>query len=74
MPVYEYVCEKCGRFEYFHRSISEELLVKCPTCGNDIKKVFSSSYGLVFKGSGFYATDYRDPSYGVTTEKDLGID
>jgi putative FmdB family regulatory protein len=58
MPTYEYACTSCGnRFEAFHR-IDEEQLSVCEACGGALRKVFHPA-GIVFKGSGFYATDSR---------------
>lgn len=60
MPTYEYVCEACDhRFERFQK-ISENPVRTCPACGRRrAKRLISSGGGLVFRGSGFYATDYR---------------
>ena len=59
MPTYEYLCENCGyRFEKFQK-IKEEPLKKCPRCGGRVRKLISGGAGLIFKGSGFYITDYK---------------
>jgi putative FmdB family regulatory protein len=61
MPTYEYACTNCGnRFEVFQR-IEEDPLRICDVCGGPLRKVFHPA-GIVFKGSGFYATDSRKPS------------
>lgn len=60
MPTYDYECKKCGKFELFQQ-ITAEALDKCPTCNGKVKRLISSGAGLIFKGSGFYATDYRKP-------------
>jgi putative FmdB family regulatory protein len=67
MPTYEYECSACGhRFEKF-QSMTAPAVKKCPECGkNKVQKLISSGAGLIFKGSGFYITDYRDSGY---TEK-----
>lgn len=58
MPTYEYACTSCGnRFEAFQR-IDEDPLSVCEACGGGLRKVFHPA-GIVFKGSGFYATDSR---------------
>lgn len=58
MPTYEYACTECGnRVEVIQR-IDEEPLVVCERCGGTLRKVFHPA-GIVFKGSGFYATDSR---------------
>jgi putative FmdB family regulatory protein len=56
MPIYEYRCEKCGKFEKLQK-ITEASLTECPTCGSQVQRVISKNVGIVFKGSGFYATD-----------------
>ena len=56
MPLYEYQCEKCGRFERIVK-FSDPPLAACPTCGGPVAKLFSSP-AIQFKGSGFYITDY----------------
>jgi putative FmdB family regulatory protein len=60
MPTYEYRCKSCGyEFEEF-QSMSAEKLVICPKCAEpSLKRLMSSGMGLVFKGSGFYLTDYK---------------
>ncbi|TET82140.1 zinc ribbon domain-containing protein [candidate division TA06 bacterium] len=58
MPIYEYECKKCGhRFEKIERTNSSERKV-CPVCKGKAKRVLPSGVAFVFKGSGFYATDY----------------
>jgi putative FmdB family regulatory protein len=62
MPTYTYQCDNCGvRFDR-HQKFSEKPLSKCPECSEEaLRKVFTP-VGIVFKGSGFYATDHRSPS------------
>ncbi len=61
MPIYEYQCQSCGHLFEELQSMSEAPLVKCPSCGKDeLKKLIGSGAGLIFKGSGFYQTDYKD--------------
>ena len=65
MPTYEYQCGKCGHeFETF-QSMTAEPLTKCEKkgCRGKVKKLISAGGGLIFKGSGFYITDYRSDSY-----------
>jgi len=65
MPTYDYECTRgdCGhRFEAF-QSIKARPLRKCPACGNGVKRLIGAGAGLIFKGSGFYITDYRSKDY-----------
>jgi putative FmdB family regulatory protein len=61
MPTYEYACSKCGhRFEKF-QSMRDEPLRKCPKCHKAaLKRLVGGGAGLIFKGSGFYVTDYKN--------------
>ena len=64
MPIYTYRCESCGvQFER-NQKFSDAPLTRCPECGKkSLRKVYTP-VGIVFKGSGFYATDHRSPSGG----------
>ncbi|MEM0915454.1 MAG: zinc ribbon domain-containing protein [Planctomycetota bacterium] len=64
MPTYEYACESCGhQFEEF-QSMSAKPLRKCPECGElKLKRLIGIGAGVIFKGSGFYETDYRSEGY-----------
>lgn len=64
MPTYEYKCDACGHlFEQF-QSIMAKPLKKCPGCGKPkLKRLLGTGAGLIFKGSGFYQTDYRSEAY-----------
>lgn len=63
MPTYEYECKKCGHSFEILQSIKDSPLKKCPECGeNSLKKIISGGAGLIFKGSGFYLTDYNGKS------------
>jgi len=62
MPTYEYKCNHCGHhFEVFQQ-ISHKPIDKCPKCGKSVKRLIGKGAGIIFKGPGFYATDYRKPS------------
>ena len=65
MPTYEYACPKCGhQFEQF-QSMRDEPLKKCPKCGKTgLKRLVGGGAGLIFKGTGFYITDYKNKSGG----------
>ncbi len=70
MPTYEYECEKCGHeFEAF-QTITEPPVEKCPVCGGYVHRVISGGAGFLFKGSGFYITDYRSKEYKAAAEKE----
>lgn len=64
MPTYSYLCPCCGnKFEQF-QTITAKLLRTCPKCGKRrLKRLIGTGAGIIFKGSGFYQTDYRSESY-----------
>ena len=60
MPTYDYICNKCGHtFELF-QSMSENPRKTCPVCKRVVRRLVSGGSGLIFKGSGFYLTDYKN--------------
>jgi putative FmdB family regulatory protein len=78
MPTYEYACEKCGKnFEVF-QSMRDEAFTTCPKeqCQQKrwgkgkVKRLLGTGAGIIFKGSGFYITDYRSSSYKEAAKKD----
>jgi len=71
MPTYEYKCEACGHtFEKF-QSIKARPVRTCPACGKkEVRRLLGTGAALIFKGSGFYATDYRSQSYKDGAQKD----
>lgn len=70
MPTYEYECENCGhRFEEF-QSITEEPIRVCPKCNGRVNRLIGAGAGILFKGSGFYITDYRSESYKQAAKRD----
>src|SRR2546423_4216420 len=73
MPTYEYKCDACGhQFERF-QSIMADPVRRCPECGKaKVRRLISSGAGLIFKGSGFYITDYRDKSYADKAKAESG--
>jgi putative FmdB family regulatory protein len=72
MPNYDYVCEKCGHeFEVF-QSMNDPRLTRCPAkgCRGKVERRIGTGAGFVFKGSGFYITDYRSEGYKADAKKD----
>jgi putative FmdB family regulatory protein len=71
VPTYEYVCEACAHELEAFQSISAPPLKKCPACGKArLKRKLGAGAGLIFKGSGFYITDYRSGDYKSKAEAD----
>lgn len=62
MPIYEYNCDNCGKFEFLHGP-GEGALTRCPKCGSPVRRLFSSRMGVIFHGSGYYVTDHRSEEY-----------
>ena len=63
MPTYEYLCQKCGHEMDFFQSMKDAPLTKCPQCGKPaLKRLPGLGAGIIFKGTGFYETDYRRPT------------
>src|SRR5262245_1462723 len=71
MPTYEYVCDACGHeFELFQQ-ITAPVKRKCPKCGKPrLQRLIGTGSGVIFKGGGFYETDYRSESYKKAAEAD----
>ncbi len=72
MPHYDYVCETCEKqFEVF-QSMNDKRLTKCPEkgCKGKVRRLLGTGAGLVFKGSGFYITDYRSEGYKASAKQD----
>jgi len=75
MPTYEYRCPKGHEFELFQR-MSDEPRTACPECGEIAERLLSGGAGLIFKGEGFYITDYRSEQYkkAASSDKEAGSD
>lgn len=73
MPTYDYQCQSCGEsFEQF-QSITAKPLKKCPHCqANALQRLIGTGGGLIFKGSGFYQTDYRSDAYKKSAAAESG--
>ena len=73
MPTYEYKCDACGYgFERF-QSITADPIRRCPECGKaKVKRLIGTGAGMIFKGSGFYITDYRSEGYNNAAKAEQG--
>ncbi len=60
MPTYEYKCKTCGHYFEFFQNMTDNPLKKCPECSGLVKRLISAGVGIIFKGSGFYQTDYKN--------------
>ena len=70
MPTYEYECQKCKQvFEKF-QTMTAERLKYCPKCHGRVKRLLGTGAGIIFKGSGFYSTDYRSSNYRSGAKSD----
>lgn len=71
MPTYEYLCDSCqNQFEQF-QSIKARPIRKCPKCGKlSVQRLIGAGAGIIFKGSGFYQTDYRSEGYKKAAESE----
>ena len=71
MPTYDYECDACGYKQEIFQNISDPLLEKCPKCKKKkFRRLFGAGGGVIFKGSGFYTTDYRGDSYNKAASAD----
>ena len=67
MPTYEYQCDQCGkRFELF-QNMNDAPIQHCPECGGAVRRLIGAGAGIIFKGSGFYETDYKRSSTRATS-------
>ena len=70
MPTYDYECQRCGKtFEVF-QYMSDEPLKRCPECRGKIVRLIGAGAGVIFRGSGFYETDYRSSEYKESARKE----
>ena len=71
MPTYDYVCDGCGHAFDELQSFSAPILTTCPKCGEEkLRRLFGTGAAILFKGSGFYETDYRSDSYKQSVKSD----
>lgn len=71
MPTYEYICQKCGKAFEHEQKMSDPPLTKCPEkgCKGKVERLISAGTGVIFKGTGFYETDYKKKSGGGSGSK-----
>ena len=72
MPNYEYVCTHCGHEFELVQKMTDPPRKLCPKCRRKVTRKVGSGAGIIFKGSGFYATDYRSPDYKAKEKADKG--
>jgi putative FmdB family regulatory protein len=71
MPHYDYICDSCGKKYEFFQGIKEGRKRKCPDCGEfKLRRLISKGIGVIFKGTGFYETDYKQKSKPPLPEKE----
>lgn len=73
MPTYEYECQSCGyHFERFQK-MTDEPLTQCPKCKSGVRRIIGQGAGIIFRGPGFYATDYRKSSYKEKEKQEAAV-
>ncbi len=72
MPTYQYECRECRKFFDAYVPIKNRDSARCPTCGNTARRLISPGAGFLFKGSGFYVTDYRSKEYEEKRKAEVG--
>lgn len=70
MPTYEYKCLECGERSEAFQSMKDAPLTTCEACGGRLKRLIGAGAGVIFKGNGFYGTDYRSESYRTAAKKE----
>jgi putative FmdB family regulatory protein len=70
MPTYDYRCKACDHCFEIMQKMSDDPLTICPECQGEVKRLIGAGAGFLFKGSGFYITDYRSDNYKKGTAKD----
>ena len=71
MPTYNYKCEKCGKRSNVIQSIKDVPLIECDLCGGEVNRIISGGSGMIFKGTGFYLTDYaRKSDKNISDDKE----
>jgi len=72
VPIYDYKCKQCGRFEQVQK-ITEPVLQECPVCGSIVERLISKNVGIVLKGAGFYSNDssLKDKARSLNKERQV---
>jgi len=71
MPTYDYKCKNCEEIYEYFQSMSDDALTECPDCKKDsLRRIISGGTGLIFKGSGYYLTDYKNKKDEKSVKKD----
>ena len=74
MPTYDYICNDCNKMHEYFQSMSDDPLTKCPECKKkSLRRIVSGGTGLIFKGSGYYLTDYKNKKNKKTDTKDNSV-
>ena len=68
MPTYNYYCSDCDTHCSYFQKMSESPITKCENCGGKVNRIITGGTGLIFKGSGFYLTDYKDEKKSTSTD------
>ena len=74
MPTYEYRCTQCGTHFDVLQNMSDEPVKQCPKCGGKVRRLLGAGAGIIFKGHGFYATDYKHVDASGSTGPGTGKD
>ena len=75
MPTYDYICNDCNEMYEYFQSMSDIPLTKCPECKkNSLRRIISGGTGLIFKGSGYYLTDYKNKKNKKMDTKNKSIE
>ncbi len=71
MPTYEYECTKCNHTFEILQKMSDKPIAKCPKCEAKVKRLIGSGSGIIFKGTGFYATDYKKSNVSTSSKSEV---
>ncbi len=71
MPTYSYKCERCNKIVSVFQGINDKPLINCDTCNSDISRIITGGTGMIFKGSGFYQTDYNKQKKTIDDQNNI---